>query len=294
MGENADRFAEVKRLYNFDLAANTTYGCGGKARVAYFPKDESEAASVFSRLKENGERFFVLGGGSNVLAQDGMLCGAILSSAAMRTITYLPDGNLLCGAGVKVSELLALCQKEGFCGLEYLAGIPATVGGIAYMNAGAGGKSISENVVYVRLFDGVFRNLNVKECDFTYRHSAMRDINCLICEVCLSVSRSTSEDVSLAIRERILKRSSLPKGRSCGCVFKNRHGVSAGMIIEAADLCGARFGGAQVSCEHANFIINRGSRSADVYALIRHVQRVVRKRMGVSLNEEVCYIGDFE
>ena len=294
MGGNADIFAKVKRLYNFDLAANTTYCCGGKARVAYFPKDESEAAAVFSRLKENGERFFVLGGGSNVLAQDGMYHGAILCSAAMRTITYLPDGSLLCGAGVKVSELLALCQREGFCGLEYLAGIPATVGGIAYMNAGAGGKSISENVVYVRLFDGVFRNLSVEECDFTYKHSTMHDINCLICAVCLSVSRSTSEEVGCAIKERLLKRSSLPKGRSCGCVFKNHRGISAGMIIEAADLCGVRFGGAQVSCEHANFIISRGNRSADVYALIRQVKRVVRKRMGVSLDEEVCYIGDFE
>lgn len=291
---DTDIFANVNRQYSFDLAANTTYGCGGRARVAYFPKDEVQAAAVFSRLSGRSERFFVLGAGSNVLAQDGVYNGAIISSAAMKSITYLPNGNLLCGAGVKIADLLALCQREGLGGLEYLAGIPATVGGAAYMNAGAGGKSISENIVYVRLYDGTLHNLTAKECNFTYKHSTMCDINCIICAVCLSVSRSTSEIVGRTIRERLLKRAAIPKGKSCGCVFKNRRGVSAGMIIEAADLTGLSFGCAKVSREHANFIINSGSRSQDVYALIGRVKRSVKRKMGVTLDEEVCYIGDFE
>lgn len=291
---SADIFAKVKRQYCFDLAANTTYGCGGTARVAYFPKDEDEIAAVFSNIKERGERLFVLGGGSNVLAQDGMFDGTILSSAGIHNIAVLPDGNLLCGAGVRIADLLALCQREGFGGLEYLAGIPATVGGAAYMNAGAAGKSISENIVYVRIYDGMFRNLSKVDCNFTYKHSTMRDINCVICAVCLAVSRSTSQLVGRAIKDSLLRRSALPKGRSCGCVFKNRCGVSAGKIIEAAELGGTRFGGAQVSLAHANFIISSGRSSQDVYALIQQVKRVVRRKLGILLNEEVCYIGDFE
>ena len=124
MGENADIFVGVERQYGFDLAANTTYGCGGKARVAYFPKNEDETAAVFDYLNACGERLFVLGGGSDVLAQDGFFDGAILSTTAMRTVSYLPNGNLLCGAGVKVSELLAFCRTEGLCGLNTLREYP--------------------------------------------------------------------------------------------------------------------------------------------------------------------------
>ena len=178
--------------------------------------------------------------------------------------------------------------------LEYLAGIPATIGGVAYMNAGARGRSISENIVYVRIFDGMFRNLTAEECNFTYKHSTMRDINCVICAVCLAFSRSTSEKVGLAIKESLIFRSALPRGRSCGCVFKNRRGVSAGKIIEAAEMGGVKFGSAQVSPVHANFIISSGSRSQDVYSLIKRVKCTVRRRMGLQLEEEVCYIGDFE
>ena len=294
MRGSSDIIARVRRQYRFDLAANTTYGCGGTARVAYFPESEDEIAAVFSDLKVRGERFFVLGGGSNVLAQDGMFEGAILSSAGMRNIEILPDGNLLCGAGVRIPELLALCQREGFGGLEYLAGIPATVGGAAYMNAGAAGRSISENIEYVRLYDGAFRNLSAEECNFTYKNSTMRNINCIISAVCLKVFRSTNEMVRAAIKNSLSKRSALPRGRSCGCIFKNHRGVSAGKIIEAAGLSGKRFGEAQVSSEHANFIISSGRRSQDVYALIQQVKCAVRRRMGILLEEEVCYIGDFE
>lgn len=198
------------------------------------------------------------------------------------------------GGGVRVSDLLNLCKKIGLGGLEFLAGIPASFGGLVYMNGGADGKSISENVLSVRIFDGEIKTLTREECNFTYKHSTMRDIKCLILSVKLLVRRENPLKVAQNIKNRLKERGALPSGRSCGCVFENYCGVSAGKIIESADLKGARIGGAVVSEKHANFIINRGTSSADVYALIRYVKEQVYKKFGITLKEEVCYIGEFE
>lgn len=284
---------------NFSFAANTTYGCGGVAKAVLCPRSEREGAITFSVLAKSGAAFCVLGCGSNVLARDGFYDGYVLSTSRIRSLTVrsISDGDavLNVSCGVKVAEVLAFCLKEGYSCLEFLAGIPASMGGVLYMNAGAGGRSIAENVLSVRLSDGEnIRTLTREECNFTYKHSTMRDINCLILGAELAVKRTSVKNVAANIKKRLSERGVLPRGKSCGCVFKNYCGVSAGRLIEDAGLKGARIGGAVVSGKHANFIINEGATSSDVYALIQLVKREVYNKFGITLREEVCYIGDFE
>ena len=292
------RFTGVPKKYDFSFSLNTTYGCGGTAKVALFPRSETEGTAIFSFLLNSGENFCILGCGSNVLAQDGRFEGYVLSTANMKGITVpehcRDDVVLNVASGVKVSELLSFCKNEGLTGLEYLAGIPASVGGLVFMNGGAGGKYIADNVVSVRVASPELKELSAEDCEFTYKHSTMRDIKCLILSVKLRTRRSEPRIVATNILKRLEDRRSLPAGRSCGCVFENYCGVSAGKIIENAGLKGVRIGGAYVSPSHANFILNCGRSSSDVYSLIQFVKNEVYKKFGITLKEEVCFIGEFK
>ena len=284
--------------YNFSFASNTTYGCGGVAKAALFPRSEREGASAFSRLLKSGKRFCVLGCGSNVLAQDGFYDGYVLSTSRIKSLSArVPSEDVVLNVscGVKVAEVLAFCIKEGYSGLEFLAGIPASMGGVLYMNAGAGGEYIESRVLSVRLSDGEkIRVLSREECNFTYKHSTMRDIKCLILGAELLLKRTSVQIVAANIKKRLSERGVLPRGKSCGCVFENYCGVSAGRLIEDAGLKGAHMGSAFISEKHANFIINEGKASSDVYALIQQAKSEVYNKFGITLREEVCYIGDFE
>lgn len=291
-------FCGIPRKDNFSFAAGTTYGCGGTARAAFFPRSEEEGTELYSALLKSGEKFCVLGCGSDVLAQDGFYDGYVLCTKNINGISLCGESggevalNVACG--VTVGELLFFCKREGLSGLEFLAGIPATAGGLLFMNGGAGGKYIGERVSSVRIFSDKRRELTAEECNFTYKHSTMRDIKCFISGAKLLLKRENTQIVLKKIQNYLSARKNLPRGRSCGCVFENYCGVSAGKIIENAGLKGAREGRAYVSGRHANFIINEGRSSSDVYSLICRVKSEVYEKFGVTLKEEVNYIGDFE
>lgn len=278
---------------NFSFARHTTYGCGGTAARAYYPRTEEEGIAVYDYLSQNEIPFAVLGNGSDILASDLGFKGEIIATKGLDLIRRTDRGSLLCGAGVTVGALLKYCASNGCGGLEYIAGIPATVGGLAYMNGGAGGAYICNNVVSVRLYDGEIRNLTNKQCCFGYKYSTMRDIKSLILAVELSFLPDSGEAVAGRVRKYLDKRAWHPRGKSCGCVFKNPEGLSAGKLIEDAGLKGLTIGCARVSEQHANFIINGGSSSADVFRLIGEVRRRVYEATGIRLEEEVIYIGDF-
>lgn len=291
---DADILAVVPHKKNFSFSKNTTYGCGGVAETAYFPRSESEACALFSALKNSHKKFYILGGGSDVLAQDGFYDGAVICTSNLKGIEANPSfSEVRAGCGVCTWELLSWCKKNGAGGAEFMAGIPATVGGLAFMNGGAGGKFIGDIIKSVRIFDGELRDLSNEECKFTYKHSTMRDINCIILSVLMSFERKKPVAVAADIAKRLKERAAIPAGKSCGCVFENYCGISAGKIIESAGLKGARVGKAYVSSKHADFIINGGTSSRDVYILIQRVKDEVYKKFGITLKEEVNYIGDF-
>lgn len=283
----------VEKSYNFLFSKNTTYGLGGSVDVCYYPKNIPQAVAVYDYLRLSGIRYVTVGNGSNILASDGHYCGAVVNTRKMKGIARIDENTLCCLAGTTVAELLAYCKRHNLSGLEYLYGIPATMGGIVFMNGGAGGTYINSNVLSVKIFYDKIVNLSNKNCNFCYKQSTMRDINSPILCVFLRVASAIPQIIEEKVNYYKLRRLHLPGGRSCGCVFKNPEGDSAGRLIEAAGLKGIRIGGARVSTEHANFIINSGATAADVARLISLVKKIVREKCGVTLEEEVVYIGEF-
>ncbi len=291
----------------FRFSDYTTYGLGGGVSKAYFPRNFPEARKVYDELamRKNLSRddkteracsgdFFIFANGSNVLASDGFFKGEVLCTRRLRGIMRTGKNQLFCAAGTPVSHLLNYCLKYGLGGLEYLYGIPATIGGITYMNGGAGGRYISSNVVSVSLYDGKNFSLSNENCKFGYKYSTMRDINALILGTYLSVSTSSRTETEERLNYYKSLRRGHPKGRSCGCVFKNPEGLSAGKLIQDCNLSGLSVGGAHVSDKHCNFIINDGATAEQVRTLIRIVSDRVFAATGIRLEEEVVYIGDFD
>ena len=294
--DNNDVFVDIesiKRIENFSFAKNTTYACGGNAAVAYLPKTIEQATFVYDYLIRSGTNFVVLGNGSNVLASDNGFDGAVLCTKYLKGISRVSFDTVFCYAGTRVSELIKFCIDCGLSGLEYLAGIPATLGGIAFMNGGAGGTYINNNIVNVQVYDGAICNFSNKKCNFGYKYSIMRDINCLILGMELKICPKNSELVRDNVTRYLQRRRFHPKGASCGCVFKNVGEISAGKLIDDCGLKGLKVGGAHVSQNHANFLINNGGCSSDVFHLIDTVKKKVYDQTGIMLEEEVVYIGDF-
>lgn len=281
---------EIKE--NFQFKKYTTYGLGGGAKIAFFPKSESECAEIYDFVQENYSRYVILGNGSNVLASSAFFDGAIISTRQFDKINKV-DNVLYCESGVTVKRLLDYCIEEGLSGIEYLAGIPASIGGLAYMNAGTFNKHISENIINVRLYDGKYIDLLNKNCNFGNKYSIMRDINTLILNIGLKLAQSDSKKVQANIEHYLNLRKTQPKGKSCGCIFKNPQGFSAGKLIDDCGLKGFSIGGAKVSLNHANFIINDGATPEEVYSLISVIKSKVYNHFSILLEEEVIYIGEF-
>lgn len=285
---------KVNPTENFTFANNTTYRLGGKAKLSYFPQNISQAIASFKYCREAGYKTFIIGNGSNVLASDSGFDGVVISTKKLCGIVRLKNNRLFCLAGTPVSKLLNYCKSYGLSGVEYLTKIPATVGGAAYMNAGAAGRYVGASIEKVLVYTDKKVYLNKYQCNFMYKHSTMRDINCLILAVVLKLQPKPVEEIEANLKYYSSLREHLPRGRSCGCVFKNCDNHFAGELIEKAGLKGIRCGNAVVSAEHANFIISNGGSANDVKQLIALVKHVVMLKFGVELKEEVVYIGDFD
>lgn len=284
----------AKRTNDFTFADNTTYKVGGKANLSYFPKNICQAIGAINLCKELGYKTFIIGNGSNLIASDKGFDGAVISTKRLVGIIRLKNNRIMCLAGTPISTLLSYCKRHGLGGVEYLTKIPATVGGAVYMNAGAAGKYVGEKIEKVLVYADKKVYLNKNQCNFTYKHSTMRDINCIILAVVLKLEPKPVEEIEDKLRYYSSLRQHLPKGRSCGCVFKNGANYSAGQLIEKAGLKGICCGKAVVSPQHANFIINEGNCAGDVRQLIELVKYVVMLKFGIELEEEVVYIGDFD
>jgi UDP-N-acetylmuramate dehydrogenase len=283
----------IEYTSHFKFSQNTTYRLGGEARGAYFPKNIFELKILFKKILRENLRYVVLGCGSNILASDKFFDGIVVSTKKLKGILRVDENTIFCLAGTTVNELLNYCKKHAVGGLEFLVGIPASIAGLCYMNGGAGGNYISSRVKCVQLFDGKIVNLPSQKCRFSNKHSTLRDINAVICGVYLSVLPKSPDKIEKDLSKYKSLRCGQPKGRSCGCVFKNINDVSSGKLIDSLGLKGKRIGGAFVPFEHANFIIADGNSAQDVKLLIDFIKREALEKAGVTLLEEVIYIGDF-
>lgn len=268
------------------LSRRTTVGCGGEAAFSVSPSDAEEAAEVLSVLKKLRVPCAILGAGADTLPPDGSVEGALVRTNCLKGLVL--DGNtLFAGAGVTGGALLKFALAHEIGGFEPFIGIPMTVGGACVMNAGVREKHISDvalRVLAVR--EGRIESFSHAACRFSEKSSVFQE-GIFIAGVLLRAERAPRESIIRKSREFLARRASLPKGRSMGCTFVNPEGMSAGELIDRCGLKGARCGGAFVSPQHANFILNEGDRSADVAALIDRVRAEVARKTGILLREEI-------
>lgn len=281
-------FEEIVCETPFDFTKHTTIGCGGIAKRAFFPRCEEELCALAARY---GKQAWVLGNMSNVLPMDEDTDKTVLCTKKMSAIRITPQGVYV-EAGTTSGKLLRFMQSVGYGGVEFLAGIPCTLGGIFFMNGGAGGRYIAQYVESVRVYrDGQMIDLAVSDCEYAYKQSVFMHTNDVILGGTLRLKRSTPQAVKTEISEWLEKRAHLPKGKSMGCVFKNPTGFTAGALIDGAGLKGLRIGGATVSTQHANFIINDNHATArDIHTLIGQIKEKVLQRYNVALEEEIRYL----
>ncbi|MFA5100820.1 MAG: UDP-N-acetylmuramate dehydrogenase, partial [Candidatus Omnitrophota bacterium] len=273
------------------LAKHTTFRIGGPAQYWVEPRDVAQLAELMCWCKKNRMRVRVIGAGSNILAADQGVRGIVVRLSASY-FTSIRSINRLClaGAGALLSSLIAYCTQQGLSGVEFLTGIPGTVGGALAGNAGTKDKSIGDLVEFVIVMDynGDIRKRSAADLDFSYRRSNLGD--CVVLQACLKLVKKDKTKIrSSIVRYVDARRRSQGKGWfSAGCCFKNPAGDSAGRLIDACGLKGARSGNAVVSEAHANFILNDGNaKASDVLALMRRIKAKVKKRFGARLEPEI-------
>ena len=278
------------------LARRTTLRVGGPADIYVEPALETDLAAVLKFCAGRALKFFVLGRGSNLLVRDGGFRGVVICLAQPAfTRIEITGERLCCGAGAKLKNVAVEARRAGLAGLEFLEGIPGSVGGALRMNAGAMGGATFDLVESVRVMDfaGTVRELTPAEMTVEYRCCGT-----LKTHLALGAVFHGRPDVPAAIAQRMNEYSqkrwaAQPAAPSAGCAFKNPAALPAGKLIDELGLKGRRVGGASVSAEHGNFIVNDGTATArDVLQLIEILKQHVKAERGIELQTEVEIIGD--
>jgi len=278
------------------LARRTTLRVGGPADVYVEPASEEDLAAVLKFCSQHELKFFVLGRGSNLLVRDGGFRGVVISLAApLFSKIELRGERLHCGAGAKLKNVAVEAKRNGLAGLEFMEGIPGTVGGALRMNAGAMASATFDIVETVRMMD--FAG-NVSEASPGEMAVEYRSCGALKSHIALGAVLRGRADSRESIEQRMIAFSkkrwtTQPAAPSAGCMFKNPAAIPAGKLIDELHLKGTRVGGAFVSAEHGNFIVNDGTATArDVLELIEKLKQTVKGERGIDLHTEVEIIGE--
>jgi len=293
------------RDYNLKIEADvplkehTSFKIGGKAKYMITPFDEDALAQVLKTAGDNGIRTFILGGGSNILVSDKGFDGIVINMTdGFDKLELKENGMMYAAAGVKLSRMAVFAMNESLTGLEFASGIPGSLGGAVYMNAGAYGGEMKDVVVRTRYMkpDGSIGEFCGDEHCFGYRHSIFSNSDMIVLGSYLQLKSGDSSEIGEVMKD--IKQKRVDKQPlnypSAGSAFKRPEGDFAGRLIEVSGLKGVSVGGAQVSEKHAGFIINKGGATArDVYELIRYVQAEVKRQQGVMLESEIKLIGEF-
>ena len=279
------------------LANHTSFRIGGPAEWFAEPSTIEELVNVLRDARRMGVPVSVVGGGTNTLAADRGIRGLVVHlGSGFRTVHAIdyPDevtAQVRCGAALLTQRLVYLATQHGWGDVEILAGLPGQLGGAVAMNAQDMGRFVHQ-VTLVSL-DGTLQIFNREQLRFSYRYTALEPG--IIADVTLRFPKIPAEEAHQRIRQVLQYRNTTQEVRlpSAGCAFKNPPGMSAGRLIDQADLKGARIGDAQVSFRHANFIVNLGQATCDdVLSLMEHIQRRVKRTANVVLEPEVRLIGE--
>lgn len=290
-----------KLIENYPLQKLNTWGVGGSCALFAAPDSEAAAQRQLERCMRDGKTFYILGGGSNVLIQDGLLDAAVLHTANMDGF-FAEDGGesvrLTLGPGVPVKTMLEYALQNNFGGLEFLTGIPGTLGGALWGNAGAAGVGFSELIESIGTLetDGP-KTWRREDLLWEYRACPLNPKRTrMITSAVLVLKKRPADEILEKVRSFSELKKGQPLGRkTAGCVFKNPPGSSAGRLLDEAGCKGLSVGGATVSDRHANFIENTGRASArDIYTLSEMCRQRVLSQTGIHLEYEVRFFGTFE
>lgn len=281
---------------NEHMSAHTTFKTGGVADVFVEPSGIEELKETLKLLQ--GEPFYLIGNGSNLLVSDDGLRGIALHLAAGFDDITVKENTLICGAAVTLSQIARTALDNALCGFEFAAGIPGSLGGAIVMNAGAYDGEMKQVVKRVTLMNyaGEIVEKDAEEMQFSYRHSILKEQQWIVLEAVIALETGDKRKIKEKMDELAQKRREKQplEYPSAGSTFKRPEGYFAAKLIEDAGLKGFRIGGAQVSPKHAGFVINEhNATSADIYALIKEIQRRVEKNAGVAIETEVICLGNF-
>lgn len=277
---------------NEPLAAHTTFRIGGPCAAMVTLPDIEAVKAVTAYLRQHQTPHTLIGHGSNLLVPDEGYAGVVLKlDGVFQEISVSEDGVIRCGAGVPLQKLCKAALDAHLTGLEFAYGIPASVGGAVYMNAGAYNGEISQVLRSVTIMDetGALRSLSADTLDLRYRHSILMSKNWMILHADFELQAGDHDAIQARMQELITRRKEKQplEYPSAGSTFKRPEGAFAGKLIDECGLRGYTSGGAQVSEKHAGFVINRGNATfADVMAVCQHVQAVVKAQTGYLLEME--------
>ncbi|HOO55410.1 MAG TPA: UDP-N-acetylmuramate dehydrogenase [bacterium] len=290
------KLAGGRILLDEPLSGHTTYRVGGPADVYYMPDDELDLASALAFLRDSGINYVVIGQGANVLFPDKGFAGCVVNTSDRFNRVSFNGQAFHAQSGVLLNSIVNECNDKGLSGFQKLAGIPGTLGGAICMNAGAFGGWISDTLQSVTFIDEEMELVEMDKSDigFGYRTSMfMRNPGLVITSCRFRPGKGSPEDLKAESRKICESRKAKqPVGQaSCGSFFKNPEGNPAGELIEKAGLKGFGVGGAEISCSHANFIVNKGTASySDIIELKNHIQKTIFEKFNIQLSEEVRII----
>lgn len=284
---------------NVPLAPLISFKVGGPARWFCEPSTAPDFAEAMAWARERGLQTFILGKGTNLVFSDRGFPGLVVYTGRAFTHIEWSGNRVTAQAGALLHTVVTQAAGKGMGGIQNLAGIPGTMGGGTYINAGAFGQELKDVIVKVvsTTRGGALVTRSNAECGFSYRHSHFFDLDEIILETELELAPGDAEALKAEMRETLRKRKDkqplhLP---NAGSMFKRPPGQFAGVLIEQAGLKGFRMGGAMISEKHANFTVNAGGASAqDIFDLSSEVIRRVKENSGTTLEREVIFIGEFD
>lgn len=291
-------------LTNFSLKNLNSWGVGGSCTKLVSPKTVDDVVNAYLLAKRSGEHIYILGGGSNVLIAEGKVDAVVIHSLSLREIIIKRDilnnrVEIEVESGFPVRELLSIAIKNNLTGVEFLTGIPGTVGGAIWGNAGAGGENLRNCVTRIETIEnnGNIRVWNKDELDWKYRACPLNSLGTVMITKCfLSLDVSNKDKIVEKVKNFAVLKKGQPLGKmTAGCVFKNPEGMYAGRLLEDAKCKELYFGDAVVSPTHANFIENTGTATAsDIFNLCEKCRERVYNQCGVELEYEIRFFGDFQ
>lgn len=285
-------------IKNADMAEFTSFRAGGHAKELIMVNSAEELKSVLDDLKQRDEKHMLIGNGSNILFKDQGYSGTVVKLGGSFEDITVKDDALICGGAALLSKVARAALDSSLTGFEFAAGIPGSVGGAMFMNAGAYGGEMKDIVKCVNLMskDGSeVYTLSCDEMDFGYRHSRLEESGEIVLSVEYKLQKGDVTEIKDKMNELMKKRNDKQPVNfpSAGSFFKRPEGDFAGRLVEAAGLRGLSVGGAQVSEKHCGFVINKGGATADdIIALMHLVQNTVNDKFQVMLEPEVRIIGD--